>query len=58
MTLKQALDELSMALYAQQTDAWRGADLWQEIQQFNQQRSQAGNRRESSDLLSLYPDEG
>ncbi|MEZ5535542.1 MAG: BatD family protein [Thiolinea sp.] len=57
MSFKQALDELSMALYARQTDAWQGADLWREVQNFRTQQQTAGfSQRRESDLLALYPD--
>lgn len=57
MELKQALDELSMVLYAQQTAEWRGDRLWQAVQHFvRQQQDRQGKQKTEGDLLNLYPE--
>ncbi|MGB1257670.1 MAG: BatD family protein [Thiolinea sp.] len=52
--LKQALDNLSMALYSSQHDDWQGNDLWQAVSQHV--RPVQTDNRQPSGLVSLYPE--
>lgn len=55
MPFRQAIDELSMVLYAKQTGEWRGAELLKAVQDFCRDRH-AVKERSPDGLLSLYPD--
>lgn len=52
--LKQALDDLSMALYSSQYDVWEGRDLWEAVTWHRRPKETVQSAQ--SGLVSLYPD--
>lgn len=55
LPLKQALDDLSIVLYASTTHVWEGQELWQAIQNYQQTQLTSNEPIAQSGLVALYP---
>lgn len=57
LPLKQALDDLSTVLYASTTHVWEGQELWQAVQNYqqNQLTDPSSHSQQGLGLAELYP---